>query len=144
MLANISIDFNGTAKVFEYDYGLMPGNFYSLEICPFLGKKQLDSFELIFSNIQSGLIDWYEPEVNGSYNYLMGQLIVRGEFSQNIDSIELLAYLSNPEFRNQIEYKSTTVYIIADLDAEDEWDRTRSLILKENGGFQKITMEITI
>jgi hypothetical protein len=138
-----SIDFNGNAKVFDVDFEITSKDFYSLEIHPFIGKKGLDSFELLFSNIVSGEVTWDDAKIDKSRDSGFGKLIIKGKFEQNLNSQELIDALSNPLTSEAIEFKSTTVFILIDPSAKEEWDRTKGLALKETGGFQKIKMSIS-
>jgi hypothetical protein len=143
MKTHIQIDYRGTAKVFDYDYDLTTSDFWSIEINPFIGKKELKSFELLFSNLLDGEVLWDSSNIDRSDDYSMGKLTIKGSFVQDIQSEDLLEALNNPLTKDAIDFKSTTVYIDR-KNAEDEWDRTRSLALKENGGFQKLKMTMTV
>lgn len=144
MKIQIQIDYRGTAKVFDHDYGLTTADFWSLEINPFIGKKELKSFELLFSNLVDGEVLWDSSNINRSAHSSMGKLVIKGRFVQDIQADDLLAALNNPLTKDTIDFKSATVYILIDENAEDEWDRTRSLALKENGGLQKLKMTMSV
>ena len=144
MKTQIQIDYQGTAKVFDHDYDLTTSDFWSLEINPFIGKKELKSFELLFSNLVDGEVLWDSSNIDRSDDYSMGKLTIKGSFVQDIQSEDLLEALNNPVTKDTIEFKSSTVYILIDANAEDEWDRTRSLALKENGGVQKLKMTMSV
>jgi hypothetical protein len=140
----IQIDFKGGAKLFDSDYGIKTTDFYSLEILPFLGKKGLPSFELLFSNLVSGQVTWDVSGIDKNLDSSFGKLAIAGEFKQDIDCSQLHEALTSPLTADALEFKSTTIYILTDADAENEWDRTKGLSLKESGSFQKIKIKITL
>ena len=142
MKLKITIDFDSPVKVFKDNYNIQSEDFYSLEIFPFVGRKQLDKFELLLSNIVDGTILWNNESIDGNRGYSFGKLNIKGLFEQDIPVENHSEFLLALQIKGALTFKSAHVFILVNPDAEEDWGRTRALLYKEEGGWQKLKMSI--